>query len=117
MRPAPRRVLIINTGSVFDTSLFELLKAATDLEVIQVPDREETGLRLAVAHYRPHTIIINDSEEDGAIPQLKVLTDLPFIQRLRIVVVRLTDNAIVQYDIRQIVATESADLVALIRSE
>jgi hypothetical protein len=110
-------VLIINSGSIFDTSLLQLLKSATDLEVLDVSDRDEAALKRAIVQFAPRTVVINDSEEGGALRLLKLFSTFQFVQRLRVIVVQIADNVIQHYEIKQVIATESADLVALIRND
>lgn len=104
---------MINRGSIFDSSLLELLRS-TALDVLDVNDRDEAALIQTVVRFKPQIVIMNDSEESGAIRLLKLFSDLQLIQHLRVIVVQIADNVIQQYEIKQVVATDSADLVALI---
>jgi hypothetical protein len=116
MRSTRQRVLVINSGSVFDNSLLQLLELASDLEVVEVVGGDDVGLIAAVAHFQPGTIVVNDSEQVDAGHVWQVLKDSQPADRLRMLVIRMSDNTIEQYDIKQVIASESADLVALIRS-
>ena len=112
-RLAPPRVMMINRGSIFDSSLLELLRSTVP-DVLDVNDRDESALIQAVVRFKPQIVIMNDSDEGGAIRLLKLFSDLQLIQHLRVIVVQIADNVIQHYEIKQVVATESADLVALI---
>ncbi len=112
-----QRVLVINSGSIFDTSLLILLKSIADLDVTEVSDRDEGALIDALLQFTPHTVVMNNSEADGAIRLLKLFSDLQIVRHLRVIVVQINDNVIQHYEIKQITATESADLMALIRSD
>jgi CMP-2-keto-3-deoxyoctulosonic acid synthetase len=109
-----QRVLVINSGSIFDISLLVLLKSIADLDVMDVSDQDEAALIDAIVQFTPHTVVMNDSEEGGAIRLLKIFSDLQIVQHLRVIVVQIADNVIQHYEIKQVIATESADLVALI---
>jgi hypothetical protein len=110
-------VLIINSGSIFDSSLLQLLKSAADLDVLDVSDRDEAALKRAIVQFAPRTVIINDSEADAPLRLLKLFSTFQFARRLRVIVVQIADNVIQHYEIKQVIATESADLVALIRND
>jgi hypothetical protein len=116
MRSTRQRVLVINSGSVFDNSMLQLLDQASDLEVAEVAGGDDVGLIAAVAQFQPDTIVVNDSEQVEARHVWQVLKDSQPAHRLRVLVIRMSDNTIEQYDIRQVIASESADLVTLIRS-
>jgi hypothetical protein len=110
-------VLIINSGSIFDSSLLQLLKSAADLEVLDVSDRDEAALKRAIVQFAPRTVIINDREAGAALRLLELFSTFQFARRMRVIVVQIADNIIQHYEIKQVIATESADLVALIRND
>jgi hypothetical protein len=112
-----QRVLVINSGSVFDTSMLQLLEMASDLEIVEMTLDDEAEFLAAVANFAPGTIVVNDSEHAYATHLLQLLRDFQPAHRLRVLVIRMDDNTIEQYEIKQVVAMESADLVALIRRE
>ena len=112
-----QRVLVINSGSVFDTSMLQLLEQASDLEVAEVAVDNDVGFLAAVAIFKPSTVIVNDSEQADAAHILQLLKQLQLPERLRVLVIRMDENTIDQYEIKQVAVTESADLAALIRSE
>jgi DNA-binding NarL/FixJ family response regulator len=114
---ARQRVLVVNTGSVFDTSVAQLLELASDLEVAEIELNDDGRFLEAVADFEPGTIVVNDSEQADAAHLLQLLKDHQPAYRLRVLVIRMSDNTIEQYEFRQVVATDSADLAALIRSE
>ncbi len=117
MRSVPQRVMVINSGSVFDSSMVHLLMQARDLEVIEVTYREPVSFLSTVTYFKPHVIVVNDSDQTNAAHILEVLRASRPINRLRVIVIRIQDNTLEQHEIRQVVATDSADLVALIRNE
>jgi hypothetical protein len=112
-----QRVLVINSGSVFDTSMLQLLEMASDLEVVETTLNDDAGFLEAVADFAPGTIVVNDSDQADATHLLQLLRDYQGTHRLRVLVIRMDDNTIEQYEFKQVLAVESADLVALIRSE
>lgn len=115
--PMRQPVLIINSGSIFDGSLLQLLKSAADLDVYDVSDRDEAALKRAIVQFAPRTVIINDSETGAALRLLELFSTFQFARRVRVIVVQIADNIIQHYEIKQVIATESADLVALIRND
>ncbi len=117
MHRTRHRVLVVNSGSVFDSSMLQLLMQASDLEVAEVVYHESNAFLSDVIAFKPDVIIVNDSEQANAAHILEVLKVLRPLNRLRVIVIRMQDNTLEQHEIRQIVATESADLVALIRNE
>jgi hypothetical protein len=117
MRHPRQRVLVINNGSVFDTSMLQLLAMASELEVSETTLADEAEFLAAVIGFAPGTIVINDSERADSGRLLQLLKDCQPGHRLRVLVIRMDDNTIEQYEIKQVVAMESADLVALIRRE
>jgi hypothetical protein len=118
MMHRPRqRVLVINSGSVFDTSMVQLREMASDLEVVETTLDNDVEFLAAVTDFAPGTIVVNDSDQADANHLLQLLRDYQTTQRLRVLVIRMDDNTIEQYEFKQVVAMESADLVALIRRE
>jgi DNA-binding NarL/FixJ family response regulator len=114
---ARQHVLVISSGSVFDTSLVQLLDLASDLDVVEMACDDDVKFLEAVADVKPGTIVVNDSDQADAAHLLQLLKDHRPAHRLRVLVIRMDDNTIEQYEFKHVVATESADLVALIRSE
>lgn len=112
-----QRVLVVNSGSVFDSSMLQLLTQASDLEVAEVVYHEANAFLSDVIAFKPDVIIVNDSDQANAAHLLEVLRASRPLNRLRVIVIRTKDNTLEQHEVRQIVATESADLVALIRNE
>jgi hypothetical protein len=112
-----QRVLVINSGSVFDTSLLQLLEMASDLEIVEITLDDDVEFLAAVTDFAPGTIVVNDSDQADATHLLQLLRDYQATHRLRVLVIRMDDNTIEQYEFKQVVAMESADLVALIRRE
>jgi chemotaxis response regulator CheB len=112
-----QRVLVINSGSVFDTSMVQLLELARDLDVLTVDFNGADGFLAEVARLKPSVIVVNETDRVDAARILEVLRNSPPRERLRVIVIRMKDNTLEQYEIKQVIATESADLVALIRDD
>lgn len=108
-----QRVMVINSGSVFDTSLLQLVQTAA-LDVAVVSGRDDRALTQALIQHLPQVVIMNDSENGLVSRLLKLFGELQSVRRLRLIVVQIADNVILQYDLKSIIATESADLLALI---
>lgn len=111
-----QRVMVINSGSVFDTSLLQLVQTAV-LDVAVVSGHDEFVLTQALIQYQPQIVIMNDSENGLVSRLLKMFGELQSVRRLRIIVVQIADNVILQYDLKSVIATESAALLALIGSD
>lgn len=116
MTHSRQRVLVIHNGSVFDASLMELLVTASDLEVADITLDGGINFLDRVYDWQPDIIVVNDSEQATAALLLQRLREHQPAHRLRVLVIRMDDNTIEQYEFKQVVATDSADLVALIRS-
>lgn len=111
-----QRIMVVNSGSVFDSSLLQLVRTA-GLEVVAVSGHDDLALTQALIQHLPQIVIMNDSENGLVSRLLQLFGELQSVQRLRIIVVQIADNVILQYDLRSIIATESADLLALIGSD
>lgn len=111
-----QRVLVLNSGSVFETGLLELLGQADDLIVADGQFDDEAAFLTAVADFKPNVVVCHTLSVD-VVHVLHWLAGWPTPDRLRLLVIRMTDNTIAQYEITQVIATESADLVALVRSD
>ena len=109
------RVLVVESGSLLDEGVESLLIRETDMQVSGISYADDATFLQDVTHARPDVILLN---EDGPLDSARIfelLRDLPGLASLRVIIVRPDDNAIDLYERKQVIATQSDDLLALIR--
>jgi hypothetical protein len=110
-----QRVLIVAGGSLLEEGVGSLLKQELDLHVSDVVYRDDSTFLQDVADARPDTILLNAEGPLDSRRILELLANVPTLAALRVIVVRPDDNTIDIYERQRIIATRSADLLALIR--
>jgi chemotaxis response regulator CheB len=113
----PRRVLVVEGGSLVEEGIENLLSREPDLQVIGVPFAGESALLQNVVDLHPDVILINESGPLTSERILELLKSLPKLASLRVIMVRADDSTIDVFEHQRVDATEVDDLLNLIRSE
>ena len=108
---AIRRVLIVQSGSLFDEGLESMLTQQSDFQVIGVHYSDDTRFLLTMQSERPDVILLF---EDGPLEARRVF-DLFQDAPLRVITVRSDGDSLEMYERQAITTTQSQDLFALIR--
>jgi DNA-binding NarL/FixJ family response regulator len=110
-RQAIRRVLIVQSGSLFDEGLESMLTQQTDFQVIGVHYSDDARFLLTMQREHPDVILLF---EDSPLEARRVF-DLLEAAPLRVITVRSGGNCLEMYERQAITAAQSQDLFALIR--
>jgi DNA-binding NarL/FixJ family response regulator len=108
---ATRRVLVVENGSLLDEGVKNLLRRKTALNVSGVTYTDEATLLKDISQLSPDVIVLNEVDPSQAARLFALLTGAPAV---RVIVTRLSDNAVKVYDKQEVRLTASADLVSLI---
>ncbi len=108
---ATRRVLVVENGSLLDEGVKSLLRRKTVLKVSGVTYADEATLLKDISQLSPDVIVLNEVDPSQAARLFALLTGAPAV---RVIVTRLSDNAVKVYDKQEVRLTASADLVSLI---
>ncbi len=111
------RVVLFDTDTLFGAGLAEILAQDGSLEVTIVANTAMADLLHTLEDYQPDVIILTEHSPIDIARLLDLMEVLHTRERLRVILIRTDDNAITQYDVRQVPLTEGADLVALIHNE
>jgi DNA-binding NarL/FixJ family response regulator len=112
-----RRVLIVGMGFVLEEGLEVLLAAHTDLQVSEMIFTAEETFVQDVLRERPDVILFHEA---GALTQERIfelLRAVPTEETLRVIILRSSDSAMDIYEMRRVTATQSNDLLALVRGQ
>ena len=110
-----QNVLVIESASLLDQGVESLLKCEADLQVSGVAYADESTFLQDITELRPDVILLNEAGPLDSARILDLLQNLPTLAALRVIIVRPDDNRIDVYEKKQVLATHSDDLIALIR--
>ena len=112
---AIRRVLIVQSGSLFDEGLESMLAQQTDFQVIGVHYSDDARFLLTMQREHPDVILLFEDGPLEARRVLDLLEDAPTAAPLRVITVRSGGNSLEMYARQAITTAQSQDLFALIR--
>ena len=115
---AIRRVLIVQSGSLFDEGLESMLTQQTDFQVIGVHYSDDARFLLTMQREHPDVILLFEDgplEARRVLDLLDLLEDAPTAAPLRVITVRSGGNSLEMYARQAITTAQSQDLFALIR--
>ena len=111
-----QHVLVVENGSLLDEGVERLLSHETDFLVSGITYADETAFLQDVSDKRPDVILLNEAGPLDSVQIFELLKNLPTIATLRVIIVRPDDNAIDVYDRQRVIATQSRDLIGLVRN-
>lgn len=123
-----QRVLIFGE-SIFEEGIANLLTDGADLLVSSAKYTDDLAFLDEIAQKRPDVILLNESMPQNTVRILKLLFSIPSLAGLRVIIVRLSDNLVDVYEMRQqagakneyerqqINVTKRDELVAAVRGE
>ena len=112
-----RRVLIVQSGSVLDEGVENLLMREADLEVSGRNYADEAAFVQDVVRTQPDAVVLNEAGPLNLARIMELLNDCPTLETVRVVIVRLDDNTIDVFERQRVIATQVGDLVRLIRRD
>jgi hypothetical protein len=111
------RVLIPQSGSLFDEGLKSLIRRDDGLQILTATAGDAATFFAEVTRLSPEVILLNGASDLEQIPFSEMLNILPAATNLRLIVVRSDDNVIDVYEKRRVQAVNSSDLLAVIRGQ
>ncbi len=107
-----QRVLVRGNHRLLGAGIENLLRREADLLVFGVTLESEAALVQAIDRSQPDVVVLDGSTIDPA----AVLALLQNYLKLRVLLVSADDGLIRTYETRQVVVTQAAELVDLVRS-
>jgi hypothetical protein len=108
---------MIEGDSILDEAVATLLRRESDVQVSDVAYADDTTFLQDISRIRPDVILLNADGPLDSVRILDLLKDLPSLASLRVIVVRPEDNLIDMVEMKRVVATQSDDLLGLIRRD
>jgi DNA-binding NarL/FixJ family response regulator len=109
------RVLVIESGSLFDDAVTSLLKQNGEIQVLTTDFKDNTTLFQEISQLSPEAILMNGDGAWEAARFCEMADALPALARLRVIVVHPDDNVIEVYERQRILASQTNDLIAIIK--
>ena len=109
------RVLVIENGSLFDDAVTSLLKQNGEIQVLTTDFKDSTTLFQEISHLSPQAILVNGGGAWEAAQFCELADARPALARLRVIVIHPDDNVIEVYERQRIVASQTNDLIAIIK--
>ena len=108
------RVLVVETGSVLDEAIINLVMGESGLQVVTQPCNDPAAFLKEVSNVLPDVIVVSEAGEVGWTRISEILHGISPEEPLRLIVVRLDDNILEVYDKQCLKATHNDDLISLI---
>ncbi len=110
-----RRVLVVGHQLLLGAGVHDLLSDEAGLDIIGVSPGDPLELACTIKRYQPDVVILDESSRLGAPAGL--LASLAGCPALRMVVVSANDNRVRVYGKQEVLVTQVADLVDIIRGD
>lgn len=108
-----QRVLIVETRSLLTAGIKTLLSQEPGLHVIAVAPESEVTLLNEIRRIQPDLIVLDEGSQMTEL--IKLLTHLEDSPEIRVVVLRADNSLARVYHKKQVIVTQLADLVTVIR--
>ena len=109
------RVVVLDSGLLFNEGLASLLRHEPDLRVSRVAYDCDGLFARKVGRARPDVIVLTEVSPIDTIRVFRLLKDMPSLADLRVIIVRSDDNTVEIYKRHSVSVVHHDNLLALIR--